>query len=196
MILSTQFSFGRLFAPLLASRATLSARGAGCVRAPGATSGARRSSGARCIAKHTQEGRAEPATRRDEARQIERPRAGTGRERRRARHATTSRRCRRRRRRPVTRSPPQDGRCAPPLPLPEPEPRQGAAAAQGRATRCRRASLLDAAKAERKIDERELMDVGAAARGEVPRVLGRRPVVADPSRARWSRPSSSSPTPA
>ena len=40
-------------------------------------------------------------------------------------------------------------------------------------TRCRRSSLLDAPKTERKIDERELMDGGAPARGEVPRVLRR-----------------------
>ncbi len=57
-------------------------------------------------------------------------------------------------------------------------------------------SLLDAPKAERKIDERELMDVGAAARGEVPRVRRRRPGRADSSRARSSRRSSSSRRPA
>ena len=41
-------------------------------------------------------------------------------------------------------------------------------------------ALLDAPKTERKIDERELMDGGAAARGEVPRVLRRGLGRADP----------------
>ncbi len=86
---------------------------------------------------------------------------------------------------------------APSLPLPDPEPMSKAPAERRKGDYALPpVALLDAPKTERKIDERELMDERAAARGEVPRVLGRRQRRADSSRARSSRPSSSSRTPA
>ena len=91
-------------------------------------------------------------------------------------------------------SAPQMAAKEPSLPLPEPEKapverKKGAFTLPPNA-------LLDAPKAERKIDERELMD-GARLLEEKCREFSveghRRP---DPSRARWSRPTSSSRTPA
>ena len=86
---------------------------------------------------------------------------------------------------------------APPLPLPDPEPTAKAPAERRKGDyTLPPLALLDAPKTERKIDERELMD-GARLLEEKCREfsvegIGR----PDPSRARSSRPSSSSRTPA
>ena len=82
----------------------------------------------------------------------------------------------------------------PPLPLPEPD--EGAGRAQQ--GRLHAAAARAARRAEGRAQDRRARADGrrAAARREVPRVLGRRLGRPDPSRARSSRPSSSSRTPA
>ncbi len=82
-----------------------------------------------------------------------------------------------------------------PLPAARTRAGEGGAAPAGRV---HAAAAVAARRAEgRAQDRRARADGrGAAARGEVPRVLGRGPGRADSSRARSSRPSSSSPTPA
>ena len=153
VILSTQFSFGRMFATRTANSQNLSARGIGWMRA---ADRARRKETQRSAPRYRQAreegGRPSPAGR---VQLRQRTRAGAPRVRRdadRSRH--------RRRRAPPRRSaPPSRGsaRSAAPSPLAEPKSRRRRPAEAGR-VHAAAASLLDAPKAERKIDERELMD--------------------------------------
>ena len=127
VILSTQFSFGRMFANASQGSRDLSARGVGFMRA---WLDDRRKQRARreVVAKHTRKGEAakvnEPP--------VEEPAV------------------------PPVVAKKRAAPIAPPLPLPEPEP-QKAPRRQGAFT-LPPLSLLDPAKAEQKIDERELMD--------------------------------------
>ena len=147
VILSTQFSFGRMFANASAGSRDLSARGTGWFR--GWLDDRRKEKARRdVVAKHTTKAAAPAA---------EKPAARAN--------------------RPQTERPPQDDvsfrpapqrpepavvaqkrpNVAPPLPLPDPEPAKTAPRRQGAYT-LPPPSLLDAPKGERKIDERELMD--------------------------------------
>ena len=191
VILSTQFSFGRMFA-------SASRRVARPVRA-------RRRLAPR-LARRAPQGEGAPRGRspstRKKARHGRRPRQGAeargaapppvkpiGRQRR----AEAERRSAPRRRRRWSRKPRR--RDAAPL-LPEPEPAKAPAPRQHGAFTLPPPSLLDAAEG-RAEDRRARADgLGAPARGEVPRVRRRGPGRADPSRSRSSRRSSSSPTPA
>jgi S-DNA-T family DNA segregation ATPase FtsK/SpoIIIE len=153
VILSTQFSFGRMFASATAGSKDLSARGLGWIRG---WFEKRRKEAARreVIAKHTKKGGAALVAKAAKPADEEAP----------ARPARAAR-------------PPVDNeddappvRSAPPvvarkraepqssLPLPEPEPLKAPAQRRPGQFTLPPASLLDAAKAERKIDERELMD--------------------------------------
>ena len=139
VILSTQFSFGRMFASASQGSRDLSARGVGFVRG---WLEDRRKQKARqeVIAKHTKKAAAaaaaaggkDAAAKPKETIAAEEPAAPPVLARKRA------------------------TAIAPPLPLPDPEP-QKAPRRQGAFT-LPPLSLLDAAKAEQKIDERELMD--------------------------------------
>ena len=150
VILSTQFSFGRMFASATEGSRDVSARGIGWIRG---WLDRRRKDAARreVIAKHTKKGAA-PATRAPEDEDI-----GPVRPVRPAKVADDDADAAR------------TGRPAPPvvarkrpeaqsLPLPEPEPLKAPAQRRPGQFTLPPASLLDAAKAERKIDERELME--------------------------------------
>src|ERR1041384_3553515 len=135
VILSTQFSFGRMFASASQGSRDLSARGVGFLRA---WSDDRRKQRARreVIAKHTKKA-ADAAV------------------------ATVAKDSKAKEAQAEPADPPLVAKkrvapIAPPLPLPEPEP-QKAPRRQG-AFPLPPLSLLDPAKAEQKIDERELMD--------------------------------------
>ena len=198
VILATQFSFGRLFSVIFAgARRPSAARALDAFRAVarGAPQGA---AAPRGDGEVRQEGRRRSSPRpTKKTAKIEKPPtplpAGRARE-------TTPTRDDRARRPPIGRAPPPVVQkkavtrtpIAPPLPLPEPERVERRLGAYTLPP----ASLLDRAEG-RAQDRRARADgFGAAARGEVPRVLRRRLGGADPSRARWSRRSSSSPTPA
>ena len=86
---------------------------------------------------------------------------------------------------------------APPLPLSDPEA-DGEGAGRAAQGRVRAAAAGAARRAEDRAQDRRARADGrrAAARGEVPRVLGRRQRSCRSTRARSSRPSSSSRTPA
>ena len=145
VILSTQFSFGRLFARASQESRDLSARGVGWLRR---WIERRRKDRERreVVAKHTKKGSAVG----DRDPEIERT-------------ATGDREFAGRRSPIPTPIPgPAGGRAqgaemAPPLPLPEPAPVKASARRNGAFT-LPPPSLLDAAKVERKIDERELME--------------------------------------
>jgi S-DNA-T family DNA segregation ATPase FtsK/SpoIIIE len=147
VILSTQFSFGRMFAGMSLGSRDLSARGLGRVR--GWLDDRRKDKARReVIAKHTRKGAAPPVK---PARSAEEEPAKPARvrmpeteefERARATPPVVARR------RPE----------APPLPLSDPEPPKAPAQRKHGAFTLPPPSLLDAPKAERKIDERELMD--------------------------------------
>jgi len=148
VILSTQFSFGRLFAGASRSSRDLSARAVGVLR--GWMDERRRERQRReVIAKHTKKAAAEgappPVMPKPPARpartlaEPEQPAAAAG-----PRSAP-----------PVVK---RKTDATPPLPLTEPEPLKAPAARKLGAYTLPPPSLLDPPKAERKIDERELMD--------------------------------------
>jgi S-DNA-T family DNA segregation ATPase FtsK/SpoIIIE len=147
VILSTQFSFGRMFATATANSQNISARGIGWLRA---WLERRKKEQARreVIAKHAKppatapkNTRTPPPPEETESRTAAPPPSGGGRQA------------------PVVRRRPETIETAPPLPLPEAEPKAPPAAARKRgAFALPQPSLLDAPKGERKIDERELMD--------------------------------------
>jgi S-DNA-T family DNA segregation ATPase FtsK/SpoIIIE len=149
VILSTQFSFGRMFASVLVMLQDASSNGQGFVRKWLDT---RRKERARrdIVARQTKKGAPiapKPAAAVEDEpapRTVRPPRAETAEE-----PAPPSRPA------PpvVARKKPE----APPLPLPEPEPLKAPAQRRGQFT-LPPLTLLDAPKAERKIDERELMD--------------------------------------
>ena len=155
VILSTQFSFGRLFESATASSRDLSARGVGFVRT---WLDERRKARARreVIAKHTKKGTPAAAvagklTKADDAEETPKP------------APRPVRPAEREEPDPVSRpAPPVVARkraeVTPPLPLSDPEPLKAPAQRKGAYT-LPPFSLLDAPKAERKIDERELMDM-------------------------------------
>jgi S-DNA-T family DNA segregation ATPase FtsK/SpoIIIE len=148
VILSTQFSFGRLFAAASRGTRDLSARGIGMFR--GWIDERRREKQRReVIAKHTNKAAAEgapqpvvpkppPSPARPPA-EPEPPPAAAG-----ARPAP-----------PVVK---RKAETTPALPLPEPEPLKAPAARKLGSYTLPPPSLLDPPKAERKVDERELMD--------------------------------------
>jgi S-DNA-T family DNA segregation ATPase FtsK/SpoIIIE len=146
VILSTQFSFGKMFASVSVNSKDVSARGIGWLR--GWWDDRKRERARReVIAKQT---RKATTTKDDSADAGEGPRVA-----RPARPAESS---------PVTAPGPRSAPVvatkrpeAPPLPLPEPELKSPAQKRHGAFT-LPPPSLLDAPKAERKIDERELMD--------------------------------------
>ena len=199
IIMSTQFSFGRFFAAAARRRRAAAPPARSARSARGARSGGASKQRREVIAKHTKKGGAAagdqaPAAAVDRAA----PEAATKPRRREPRRPTCRAPARRARQRRVVRAakPPKVTMPAPPLPLPDPEPRQGAGRApQGR---LRAAAAVAARRAEDRAQDRRARADGrrAPARGEVPRVLRRRQRRPDPSRARSSPPSSSSPTPA
>ena len=150
VILSTQFSFGRMFAHATEGSRDVSARGVGWIR--GWLEKRRKQAARReVIAKHTRKGApavvakapddadvgpAPPLRAKPNDEDVDAARAG--------RPAPAV----------VARKRPE----AQPLPLPEPEPLKAPAQRRPGQFALPPASLLDAAKAERKIDERELMD--------------------------------------
>jgi S-DNA-T family DNA segregation ATPase FtsK/SpoIIIE len=152
IILSTQFSFGRMFASATEGSRSLSARGIGRVR--GWLEDRRRGKQRReVVAKHTRKTAdgssttsAPPGA--DESTGVPRPQRSA---------------------RAADQAAPSSNRPAPPvvarrkpetteLPLPEPEPIKAPAARKHGSYTLPPPSLLDAPKAERKIDERELME--------------------------------------
>ncbi len=155
VILSTQFSFGRMFATATGGSRDLSARGVGWVR--GWFDERRREKARReVIAKHTKKtaptvGVKAPASP-EQTDPEPRLRVATALAERRAQEQASAAR-------PappvMTRKRPDP---APPLPLPEPEPIKAPAQRKAGAYALPPAALLDAPKAEHKIDERELMD--------------------------------------
>jgi S-DNA-T family DNA segregation ATPase FtsK/SpoIIIE len=152
VILSTQFSFGRMFASATEGSRNLSARGLGWVRV---WLEKRRKEAARreVLAKHTKKGT--PAVVARAARPLDDEEAASSRASRPARSADEGN--------PASArpAPPVVARKRPetqPLPLPEPEPIKAPAQRRPGQFTLPPASLLDAAKAEHKIDERELMD--------------------------------------
>ena len=136
VILSTQFSFGRMFANASQGSRDLSARGVGFVR--GWLDDRRKQKQRReVIAKHTKKAGAAPPV---AAKEPVKPTAP-------AEDAPVP---------PPLVAKKRQAAIAPPLPLPDPEPSK-APRRQGSFT-LPPLSLLDPAKAEQKIDERELMD--------------------------------------
>jgi len=146
VILSTQFSFGKMFASASVSSKDLSARGAGWMR--GWWDDRKRERARReVITKQTRKA----ASAKDEAADSDDAGARPARPVRGVEPPATS---------PSPRPAPvvaQKRPEAPPLPLPEPELKSPAQKRHGAFT-LPPASLLDAPKAERKIDERELME--------------------------------------
>jgi DNA segregation ATPase FtsK/SpoIIIE, S-DNA-T family len=148
VILSTQFSFGRLFAGASRGSRDLSARAIGRLR--GWIDERRREKQRReVIAKHTKKAAAEGAPQPVVPKPLPRP----------ARPAepepTAAAAAGPRSAPPVVK---RKADATPPLPLPEPEPLKAPAARKLGAYTLPPPSLLDPPKAERKIDERELMD--------------------------------------
>jgi S-DNA-T family DNA segregation ATPase FtsK/SpoIIIE len=152
VILSTQFSFGRMFAGATRGSRDLSARGVGWIR--GWFEKRRREAARReVIAKHTKKGL--PVVAAQAGRPAADEDAAPARAARAPRPADDEDEA------PVRSAPPVVARKrpeAPSLPLPEPEPLKAPAQRRPGQFTLPPASLLDAAKAERKIDERELMD--------------------------------------
>jgi S-DNA-T family DNA segregation ATPase FtsK/SpoIIIE len=149
VILSTQFSFGRMFASLLVMLQDASGNGLGLVRGwidKRRKERARRDLVARQAKKGAIISPKPPAAVQDEPapRTIRPARADSAEESAPAGRAAPP---------VVARKKPE----APPLPLPEPEPLKAPAQRRGQFT-LPPLTLLDAPKAERKIDERELMD--------------------------------------
>jgi S-DNA-T family DNA segregation ATPase FtsK/SpoIIIE len=142
VILSTQFSFGRLFARASLQLRDLSARGAGWLRRWIERRRKERER-RRVAAKHGRTGAA--------AGLVVKPRTGEGAD---LDHPVKSGV-------PLKPAPPVVARkgpdVAPPLPLPDPAPAKSTASRSGAFT-LPPASLLDAPKIERRIDERELME--------------------------------------
>ena len=150
IILSTQFSFGRMFATATDGSRDFSARGIGRIRA-WLDQRRRERERRQVIAKHASraaEGKPDAGGPEDESARTLKPARPSDREL--ADYAATSRL------NPpvVARKPPE---AAPQLLLPEPEPVKAAPRRQGTYT-LPPASLLDPPKAEQKIDERELME--------------------------------------
>ena len=160
IILSTQFSFGRMFASATAGSRDLSSRGVGLIR--GWLDDRRREKQRReVIAKHTRKAAAAGATApkvtkapvdepADEAIRAARARAAAMIEREEAAVAAA---------RPTPPVVKRKVETTPSLPLSEPEPLKAPAARKHGAFTLPPASLLDPPRAERKIDERELMDM-------------------------------------
>ena len=156
VILSTQFSFGRMFAGASLSSKDLSARLVGWVR--GAIDRRRKERARReVIARHTKKGAPAVAVKGGAVGDADAP----------ARPARPGRSApvdddEEEEERPAARSaPPVVARKRPetaPLPLPDPEPLKAPAQRRPGQFTLPPVSLLDAPKAERKIDERELMD--------------------------------------
>ena len=150
VILSTQFSFGRMFASALVALQDVSANGLGLIRE---RLDARRKERARrdLVARQMKKGAAVPIIKPP----VDQEDAPAPRTIRPARPEPADEAASPARTSPavVARKKPE----APPLPLPEPEPLKAPAQRRGQFT-LPPVSLLDAPKAERKIDERELME--------------------------------------
>jgi len=148
VILSTQFSFGRMFASVMVMLQDSSRNGLGYVREQ---LDRRRKERARrdLLARQNQKGASTAGAPATDAKE-QPPRAI------RPRPEIVDEPARPVRQGPPVVAPPKRAE-APPLPLPEPEPLKAPAQRKGQFT-LPPSSLLDPAKAERKIDERELMD--------------------------------------
>ena len=157
IILSTQFSFGRLFASASAGSRDLSARGAGLVR--GWLDDRRREKQRReVIAKHSKKDGASPKPARPRAAGADEETAAVP---ERAARAVAERFKVDTPVAPMRTPPPVVKRkteTAPSLPLAEPEPLKAPAARKLGSYTLPPPSLLDPPRAERKIDERELME--------------------------------------
>jgi S-DNA-T family DNA segregation ATPase FtsK/SpoIIIE len=147
VIMATQFSFGRMFATATVGSRDLSARGVGALR--GWFDDRRRERARReVIAKHTKKTGVPPVVKAPKAEaEAPKPRAAARPE---AEAASTAPRS----------APPVVARKKPEAPslLPDPEPPKAPAQRKNGAFTLPPPSLLDAARAEQKIDERELMD--------------------------------------
>ena len=152
VILTTQFSFGRMFASMLSMTSDLSANGMGLLRE---RLDARRKERARkdLVARQAKKGTPTIAAKPSDSAEDEEPAPRAARPARPVEDAGGPAT-------PSRSSPPVVARKradSPPLPLPDPEPLKAPAQRRGQFT-LPPLSLLDAPKAERKIDERELMD--------------------------------------
>ena len=213
VIVSTQFSFGTLFAALTPRGRAAAARSAWKSFHEWREERRCEQQRREVIAKHTQEGAplapSPPRHRRSarqERREVQLKRPKAGRRRARTRRTRTRNACvaERSRRRPSRQPRRSRRRSRRKVSMPAPH----AAAVRsgtddegaGRAPqgRLRAAAARAARRAEDRAQDRRARADGrrAAARREVPRILGRRQRGADSSRARWSRRSSSSRTPA
>ena len=181
VILATQFSFGRLFSVIFAAASSVGAQGV--VSYPALARGAAQGEAApRSDGEVRQEGRARsPPSPRRRRRGLEKPEVAGGRSRKEPGADDYRGPCRSRS--AAAGCPEEDRRpgrpVTPPLPLPEPERVERRLGSYSLPP----ASLLDAPKAEQQDRRARIDGFGAAARGEVPRVLGRRLGGADSSRS-------------
>jgi S-DNA-T family DNA segregation ATPase FtsK/SpoIIIE len=159
IILSTQFSFGRLFASASSGSRDLTARGVGLVR--GWLDDRRREKQRReVIAKHTKKGVAERPAPKARPAEPDPPAAPPAPSPERAARVVAER-FKTDTPEPVKTPPPVVKRkpeATPTLPLAEPEPLKAPAARKAGSYTLPPPSLLDPPRAERKIDERELME--------------------------------------